>query len=55
MNNPRHFISFGPWLSIGAITDWRNTKEFKNFVDKVKKLCDTFDPCTLKTVARGEE
>jgi heme-degrading monooxygenase HmoA len=55
LNNPRHFISFGPWPSTEAITEWRNTQEFKNFVDKAKELCDKFEPFTLKTVARGEE
>ena len=55
INNPRYFISFGPWPDLATIGKWRQTKEFQTFVKKVKDLCEKFDPSTLKVVALGEE
>jgi heme-degrading monooxygenase HmoA len=44
------FISFGPWDNPGSIQKWRESTEFKNFVTKVKDLCDEFQPNTLKVI-----
>ena len=54
LENPRHFISFGPWPDVEAIKKWRETEEFRNFVIRVKELCEKFEPFTLRVVARGE-
>ncbi len=53
LNNPQHFISFGPWPTIEAIQTWRKTAQFKAFVEKVKNLCEKFEPFTLRVVAHG--
>ena len=55
INNPRCFISFGPWPDLATIERWRRTKEFQTFVKKVKDLCEKFDPSTMKVVALGKE
>ena len=55
INNPRHFISFGPWPDLATIEKWRRTKEFQTFVKKIKDLCEKFDPSTLKVVAMGKQ
>lgn len=55
INNPRYFISFGPWPDLATIEKWRRTKEFQTFVRKVKDLCEKLDPSTLKVVALGKE
>lgn len=52
--NPLRFISFGSWDSEESITHWRNYKEFKTFVEKVKELCDEFQPNTLNEVSSSE-
>ncbi len=49
--NPRKFISFGPFKSQEAINAWRETSEFKGFVDKVRVMCESFLPHTMKPVA----
>lgn len=47
-NDSLRFISFGPWDKESSIQLWRETNEFKNFVAKVKDLCDDFQPNTLR-------
>lgn len=49
--NPLRFISFGPWSNESTIQQWRESNEFKNFVAKVKNLCDEFEPNTLKVAS----
>jgi pimeloyl-ACP methyl ester carboxylesterase/heme-degrading monooxygenase HmoA len=52
--NPLRFISFGSWDSEESISKWRNYNEFKTFVEKVKELCDEFQPNTLNEVSSSE-
>ena len=49
--NSLRFISFGPWDNESSIQKWRDSNEFKNFVTKVKDLCDDFQPNTLKVAS----
>jgi quinol monooxygenase YgiN len=51
--NPRRFISFGPWPSVEVIEQWRAMPEFKAFFEKVRELCDEIQPRTLKLVAHS--
>lgn len=51
LNNPRLFISFGPWDDAEAIATWRGRPEFKAFVAKAKELCDDFQPRSLVLAA----
>ena len=51
LNDPKQFISFGPWDNSEAIAAWRDRPEFKAFVAKVKGLCDDFQPRSLALVA----
>ena len=55
LNNPRQFVSFGPWDNAEAIAAWRERAEFKAFVGKVKDLCDEFQPRTLSLAASTVE
>jgi heme-degrading monooxygenase HmoA len=52
--NASRFISYGPWADENAIQKWRDSQEFKDFVSKVRILCDDFQPNTLKLVATSE-
>lgn len=50
-HEPLRFISFGPWDNKETIRQWRESAEFRAFADKVKDLCDKFEPNTLKLVS----
>jgi heme-degrading monooxygenase HmoA len=52
--NKLRFISFGPWDNEQSIQAWRETESFKTFVEKVKGLCDDFQPNTLKVVSTSK-
>lgn len=49
------FISYGPWKDKDSITRWRESKEFSEFAEKVKILCNNFQPNTLREVSRSAE
>ncbi len=50
VEEPRRFISFGPWRDADSIKTWRQRPEFKEFFAKAKTLCDSIQPQTLKAV-----
>ena len=50
---PQKFVSFGPWDNLAVIHAWRERPEFKAFVQKVKPLCEDFQPQTLHVVAQS--
>src|ERR1051325_3721428 len=52
--NPLRFISLGSWESENVIQNWRESKEFKEFVGKVMPWCDDFQPNTLNEIYRSE-
>jgi heme-degrading monooxygenase HmoA len=52
-NNLR-FVSFGPWDDEVIIKAWRDEREFNAFVEKMKTLCDHFEPNTLKVVSASD-
>ncbi len=52
LEDPRRFVSFGPWEDIESIRAWRERPEFKGFFAKAKELCERIEPQTLRLVAR---
>ena len=50
-DNPRKFISFGPWQDRDAAMQWRNTPEFKQAFGKFRELCSEIQPHTMQCVA----
>ncbi len=52
--NPQRFVSFGNWENLEVIKEWREHPEFKAFVEKVKILCEDFQPYTMKLAAASE-
>lgn len=52
--HPQQFVSFGAWQSADAIKAWRESPEFKAFGQKVRELCDDFQPRSLALVAGSE-
>ena len=54
MDEPRTFISFGPWESLEQIEQWRSSDTFKNGVGSIRSLLDDFAPHTMQIAARIE-
>ncbi len=50
LQEPRRFITCGPWDSIQKIEEWRQLPEFEKFFIKAKEMCDEVTPLTMKPV-----
>jgi heme-degrading monooxygenase HmoA len=50
-DDPRHFVSFGPWESIQAIQAWRASEGFQQRVARIRELLESFEPMTGEVVA----
>lgn len=53
VDNPRRFISFGPWADAESVAAWRQRPEFKAFFIQAKALCEEIQPRTLKAVVHA--
>jgi len=51
VDDPRRFISFGPWESIQAVSNWRAQAGYHERVVKLGEVVDHFEPRTLEDVA----
>jgi heme-degrading monooxygenase HmoA len=51
VDDPRRFISFGPWESIQAVSNWRAQAGYHERVVKLGEVVDHFEPRTLEVVA----
>jgi heme-degrading monooxygenase HmoA len=51
MDDPRRFVSIGPWESLEAVEQWRALPGFQERVVKLRQLLDSFEPRTLELVA----
>jgi heme-degrading monooxygenase HmoA len=49
-DNPRQFLTSGPWESFERITQWRNSREFKDFMIKLRDICDEIHPHIAKLI-----
>lgn len=52
VEDPRRFVSFGPWESVAAIAGWRALPGYQERVERLGSVVDGFEPCTLEVVAR---
>jgi heme-degrading monooxygenase HmoA len=50
--DPRTFISFGPWESTGAVRNWRTLPSYHQHLARLGQLVERFEPRTLTVVAR---
>ncbi len=50
IQQPRRFITSGPWENIQRIEAWRQLPEFKEFFIKAKDMCDEITPLTMKPI-----
>jgi heme-degrading monooxygenase HmoA len=50
-DDPRRFVSFGPWQSMEAIRRWRGAPGFHERVARLQEVLDEFEPRTLVLVS----
>jgi heme-degrading monooxygenase HmoA len=51
---PRRFVSFGPWPSSEAAESWRAQPEFQRRVVEIRECPESFEPRTLDLVVEVE-
>ena len=51
VDSPQTFISYGAWMNADLIAAWRGTPEFHAFAQRVRVLCDSFEPHLMTLVA----
>lgn len=49
---PRRFISFGPWQDADAVTAWREHDGFRTRVDRLRELVASFTPHSMDVAAQ---
>ncbi len=50
VDEPRCFISFGPWESLAAIRRWRGLPGFQEHVGRLSEVLERFDVHTLEEI-----
>jgi len=51
VESPDTFVSFGPWVSIGAVRNWRGLAGYHERVARLQEVVESFEPRTLELVA----
>jgi heme-degrading monooxygenase HmoA len=52
-DEPRWFLSFGPWVSLEAIASWRDSEGFSRRMGRIRALVEDLRPRTLDVVAEA--
>jgi heme-degrading monooxygenase HmoA len=52
-DDPRVFVSFGPWESLEKVARWRSSPGFHERVARLQEVLDRFEPRTLNQVAES--
>lgn len=52
-DEPRRFISFGPWADEAAIAGWRGDPGFHSRVARIQPLVEVFTPHTMEVAAEA--
>lgn len=52
-DEPRHFLSFGPWESLEAVAAWRSSEGFARRIGGIRDLVDDLRPRTLEVAAQA--
>jgi heme-degrading monooxygenase HmoA len=50
VDDPKRFISFGPWETLEAIRRWRTLEGFQVHVAALSEVVEDFDPRTYRLV-----
>jgi heme-degrading monooxygenase HmoA len=51
VDDPRHFVSFGPWESMQAVGSWRAQAGYGERVARLREVVEHFEPRTFEVVA----
>lgn len=51
-DNPRRFVSFGPWASVEEVERWRSSPAFTETVAELRELLEAFEPGSYELVRR---
>ena len=49
-DEPTRFVSFGPWRSFEAASEWRSSAAFAERLRELQEVVETFEPSTLEQV-----
>jgi heme-degrading monooxygenase HmoA len=52
-DDPRRFISFGPWVDDEAVSRWREHPGFGERVNKIQELLESFVPHRMDVAAQS--
>jgi heme-degrading monooxygenase HmoA len=47
---PNCFVSFGPWQTLDDIDRWRSAQGFRERLDRLREVLESFEPRTLHLV-----
>ncbi len=50
VDDPRIFLTVGPWRDEESIAAWRALPEFRQFFAKARQLCDDIKPMSMRSV-----
>ena len=53
VDDPRRFVSYGPWRSIDAARQWRAMPGFHQRISRLQEVVERFEPSTLEQVAES--
>ena len=50
LDHPARFVSIGPWSSLEEIEQWRASAGFREGVERLRDVLESFEPPTLELV-----
>lgn len=51
--DPREFVSLGPWEGPDSVVNWRAQPRFQAFIAKARELCEDLQPQNMKLVGHS--
>jgi heme-degrading monooxygenase HmoA len=51
VENPQTYVSFGPWVSVELVSNWRSLAGYHERVARLRDVVDSFEPGTFEVVA----
>jgi heme-degrading monooxygenase HmoA len=52
LENPRTFVSFGPWESLDSVRQWRGSPGYHERARRLHEAVESFEPRTFEVVER---
>src|SRR5262249_58187405 len=51
VESPGTFVSFGPWVSLDAVKNWRSLEGYHERVAPLREVVDSFEPQTFELIS----